>query len=104
MTDQPIIHVRPLESIEDFTEAEELQRQVWPGSELDVVPLHVLTILAHNGGLVLGAFHGDRMVGMLLLIVMLSQPRISDVVFRTPLRAAVSGTLHLFGLGAPEGL
>src|SRR5579859_11656 len=66
MTDQPIIHVRPLESIEDFTEAEELQRQVWPGSELDVVPLHVLTILAHNGGLVLGAFHGDRMVGMLL--------------------------------------
>lgn len=45
-----------------------------------------------------------RMVGMLLLIVMLSQPRISDVVFRTPLRAAVSGTLHLFGLGAPDGL
>ena len=45
-----------------------------------------------------------RLVGMLLLMVMLSQPRISDVVFRTPLRAAVSGTLGLFGLGAPDGL
>jgi predicted GNAT superfamily acetyltransferase len=66
MTDQPIITVRALESIPEFLQAEELQRQVWPGSDLDVVPLHMLTILAHNGGLVLGAFHGERMVGFLL--------------------------------------
>ena len=43
-----------------------MQRQVWPGTDLDVVPLHLLTTVAHNGGLVLGAFHGDRMVGFLL--------------------------------------
>jgi predicted GNAT superfamily acetyltransferase len=66
MSDQPIILVRPLETIEEFRAAEEVQRQVWPGSELDVVPLHMLTTVAHNGGLVLGAFHGDRMVGFLL--------------------------------------
>ena len=30
---------------------------------LDVVPLHVLTTVAHNGGLVLGAFDGQRLVG-----------------------------------------
>ena len=58
MTDLPIIIVRPLESIADFRAAEEVQRQVWPGTELDVVPLHMLTTVAHNGGLVLGAFHG----------------------------------------------
>ena len=66
MTDQPIIIVRPLESIEDFRAAEEVQRQVWPSAERDVVPLHMLTTVAHNGGLVLGAFHGERMVGFLL--------------------------------------
>ncbi len=66
MTDLPIIIVRPLESIADFRAAEEVQRQVWPGTELDVVPLHMLTTVAHNGGLVMGAFHGERMVGYLL--------------------------------------
>ena len=66
MSDQPIILVRALETTEEFRAAEQVQRQVWPGSELDVVPLHMLTTVAHNGGLVLGAFHGDRMVGFLL--------------------------------------
>lgn len=64
--DTPIITVRPLASIVEFRAVEALQPAVWPGSELDVVPLHLLTAVAHNGGLVLGAFHGDRMVGFLL--------------------------------------
>ena len=57
------IQIRLLESVDDFHRAEALQRAVWPGSELDVVPLHVLTTVAHNGGLVLGAFDGERLVG-----------------------------------------
>jgi len=66
MNDQPIILVRPLETIAEFHAAEEVQRQVWLGTDLDVVPLHMLTTVAHNGGLVLGAFHADRLVGFLL--------------------------------------
>lgn len=66
MSQQPIILVRPLETVAEFRAAEEVQRQVWPGSELDVVPVHMLTTVAHNGGLVLGAFHAERMVGFLL--------------------------------------
>jgi predicted GNAT superfamily acetyltransferase len=65
MPDTPLITVRPLQTASEFHAAEELQRVVWPGSELDVVPLHVLTTVAHNGGLALGAFHGERMVGFL---------------------------------------
>ncbi|MBI3362592.1 MAG: hypothetical protein HY023_15940 [Chloroflexi bacterium] len=38
-------------------------RVVWPGSELDVVPLHILTTVAHNGGMVIGAFDGENLVG-----------------------------------------
>ena len=66
MTDQPIILVRPLNTIPEFHAAEDMQRQIWLGSELDVVPLHMLTTVAHNGGLVLGAFHGDKLVGFLM--------------------------------------
>ncbi len=66
MSNQPIILVRPLETIAEFHAAEEVQRQVWSGTDLEVVPLHMLTTVAHNGGLVLGAFHADRLVGFLL--------------------------------------
>jgi predicted GNAT superfamily acetyltransferase len=65
MDPHPLITVRPLETIDEFHAAEEIQRVIWPGSELEVVPLHVLTTAAHNGGLVLGAFDGERMVGFL---------------------------------------
>jgi predicted GNAT superfamily acetyltransferase len=63
MTNAPLITVRPLATLDEFHAAEDLQRAVWPGSELEIVPLHVLTTAAHNGGLVLGAFHGQRLVG-----------------------------------------
>ena len=55
--------IRPLESIDEFHAAEALQRVVWPGSETEVTPAHVLITAAHNGGLALGAFDGGRLVG-----------------------------------------
>src|SRR5436190_1217473 len=60
MTDRPIITTRPLETVPEFLAAVELQRAVWPGPDVDVVPLHLLVTIAHNGGLVLGAFHGQQ--------------------------------------------
>ena len=45
-----------LEKFEDMEAVEELQRIVWPGSELDIVPAHMLMAASHNGGLVIGAF------------------------------------------------
>jgi predicted GNAT superfamily acetyltransferase len=55
--------IRLLENPEDMASAEELQRLVWPGSDTDVIPAHLLITAVHNGGLVLGAFAGGRMVG-----------------------------------------
>ena len=57
----PIIKI--LESPEDMTAVEELQRVVWPGSETDVVPAHMLITAIHNGGLVAGAFVDDELIG-----------------------------------------
>jgi predicted GNAT superfamily acetyltransferase len=59
------IVIRILETIEEMEQVEDLQRIVWPGSETDVVPAHMLLTAAHNGGLVLGAYDGEKMVGML---------------------------------------
>ena len=55
--------IRVLESPEDMSAVESLQRVVWPGSETDVVPSHLLIAAVHNGGIVVGAFVEDQLVG-----------------------------------------
>ena len=59
--------IRILDTPEELHMVEELQRIVWPGSETDVVPLHLLRTAVHNGGLVIGAIipesENDQMVG-----------------------------------------
>ncbi|MCC7119147.1 MAG: GNAT family N-acetyltransferase [Anaerolineales bacterium] len=44
---------------------EELQRRVWTGSETDVVPMHLLITAVHNGGLILGAFQNEELIGFI---------------------------------------
>ena len=59
----PALVIKLLESPEDMTLVEELQRAVWPGSETDVVPAHIFITAVHNGGLVIGAFVEHQLVG-----------------------------------------
>lgn len=60
------ISIRPLTSPADMAQAEALQRIVWPGSETDIVPGHLMLALAHGGGVVLGAFDDERLVGYVM--------------------------------------
>lgn len=62
---EPIV-IRSLETPEELRQAEALQATVWPGSDLDVVPAHMMASIVHNGGVALGAFDGDRLVGFVL--------------------------------------
>jgi predicted GNAT superfamily acetyltransferase len=39
---------------------EDLQRIIWPGSDKDIVPEHLLLAAVHNGGLLIGAFEVDE--------------------------------------------
>lgn len=58
------LSIRPLNSIAEFRACEALQQQVWAMQDgLDVVPLHLLVTVQRNGGLLLGAFDGDDLVG-----------------------------------------
>lgn len=59
----PNYTIRLIETPEEMRLVEEIQRDVWPGSETDVVPLHLLVTAIHNGGLVLGAFEDEKIVG-----------------------------------------
>ena len=55
--------IRSLKTIDEFHAAEDLQRVAWGSDELDIVPLHLLLTAAKNGGVVLGAFAQDQLVG-----------------------------------------
>ncbi len=55
--------IRLIETPEEMSLVEEMQRVVWPDSETDVVPLHMLITAVHNGGLILGAFVEEKMIG-----------------------------------------
>jgi predicted GNAT superfamily acetyltransferase len=59
----PPFNIRLLETPEDMSAVEEIQRAVWPGSETEIVPAHMLITAVHNGGLVLGAFSDEKMIG-----------------------------------------
>lgn len=58
--------IRILETIEEMEQLQRLQNIIWPGSEIDLIPTHLLITFAHQGGLVLGAYEGDEMIGLLV--------------------------------------
>jgi predicted GNAT superfamily acetyltransferase len=51
--------VRFLDTPADFLEVERAQQIIWGGSELEVVPTHLLATAVHNGGFLAGAFLTD---------------------------------------------
>jgi predicted GNAT superfamily acetyltransferase len=55
--------IRMLETPQEMEAVVELQRLVWPGDELEILPVHMLQAAVHNGGLVIGAYSRDRLVG-----------------------------------------
>lgn len=57
--------IKLLETPEELHHVEELQRQVWHGSETDVVPMHMLITAVHNGGLIFGAYDNEKIIGFI---------------------------------------
>lgn len=63
------IVVRPLSDLREYEEAEEVQMSAWGMGPRGVVPKEINIAINDNGGLVLGAFEGRKMVGMSVMIV-----------------------------------
>jgi predicted GNAT superfamily acetyltransferase len=55
--------IQLLETPDEIEPVEALQRIIWPGSETEIVPLHMLITAAHNGGLILGTFEENELMG-----------------------------------------
>ena len=60
----PDFDIRPLKTLAEFHAAEELQRAAWGSADIDIAPLHVMLTIAKNGGVVLGAFAGEQLIGL----------------------------------------
>ncbi|MBE2234985.1 MAG: hypothetical protein IAE85_15930 [Anaerolinea sp.] len=58
-----MLTIRPLTTHDEILAVEQLQRDAWGVPEVDVVPLHMLITPPRHGGLLLGAFDGERMAG-----------------------------------------
>ena len=60
--------VRRCRGLAEFEMCVEVQRCVWAGAEIDVVPLPLFVVAAETGGQVLGAFAGAKVVGFTLAV------------------------------------
>jgi predicted GNAT superfamily acetyltransferase len=60
--------IRELTSIEEFEACMDLQREGFGRDDLDLMPIRFYVVSRHVGGLVLGAFDGNTMVGFLSAI------------------------------------
>lgn len=57
------ITIRPLETQGEFRACHTVQREAWAFPDLLIIPYTQLITIHHNGGAVLGAFDGARLVG-----------------------------------------
>ena len=58
----PIIY-RDLTTREEFARLVELERQIWGPGYDEVVPVPILTVSVKRGGILIGAFDDERMIG-----------------------------------------
>lgn len=61
-----MIRCRPLQEIDEFEAAYNLEIAVWGIDPRDAVPVNLLRALQHGGSSLLGAYDGTRMVGVAL--------------------------------------
>ena len=55
--------IKIIENIEEMHAVEELQRLIWNEKDTDIVPAHLINSATHNGGLLIGAYIDQELVG-----------------------------------------
>jgi len=59
------IEIRPIRTLSDLRRCHEIQRATWGYSDLMVFPYTILISAQHNGGVLLGSYVNDELVGFL---------------------------------------
>src|SRR5580704_13273591 len=60
---KPAITIRDLQSFEDLKQAEEVEREVWGLSDLDITPMTLAIATKQAGSIWVGAFDGAKLAG-----------------------------------------
>lgn len=58
-----MIRIAPASQISHYADIENLQKEIWQFEDREIIPRNELITIQRNGGVVLGAWNGDRMVG-----------------------------------------
>jgi predicted GNAT superfamily acetyltransferase len=53
---------RDLTTLDEFAQVVALEREIWGPGYDEVVPVPILAVSVHRGGILIGAFDGDRMI------------------------------------------
>jgi chorismate synthase len=64
----PSVTYRDLTTLDDFAGVVDLEREIWGPGYDEVVPVPILAVTVMRGGILVGAFAGDRMVGFVYSI------------------------------------
>ncbi|MCA9958639.1 MAG: hypothetical protein KC443_06385 [Anaerolineales bacterium] len=88
-----MIEIRPITTLEDMYQAEEVQRAAWGMDDLETVSVHVLHALQHNGSPLLGAFAGAKLVGFCLGVLSLSEADGQPLASRLKMYSVMAGVL-----------
>jgi len=91
--------IRVLETPAELSAVEELQHLIWPGDETEIVPVHMLRAVAHNGGFVIGAFDAGRLVGFVFGFPGLNEASNGPRLFHASHMAGVHPNYRDAGLG-----
>ena len=63
------ISIRPVERSVDLKKIEDIQREVWQAGDLQVIPARTLHAIAYNGGMLLGAYDAEEVVGFIFAVI-----------------------------------
>jgi predicted GNAT superfamily acetyltransferase len=63
------IEIRPMQSMAEMQDIEELQLAIWGKDEREMMPGHLCHALQHNGAALLGAFDGSKLIGFTLAVL-----------------------------------
>lgn len=58
-----MIEIRLIEEPNDLEAVEDLQRIIWSGDQTEIIPVHLMRSVVHNGGFVIGAYRKDKLIG-----------------------------------------
>jgi predicted GNAT superfamily acetyltransferase len=63
MAEPTEITIKVIDTPEEMADTQALSHVVWGGDDVEIVPVHILLAMSHNGGVCIGAYDGDTMVG-----------------------------------------